>query len=137
MKTKSKFLILLGALSLGLAVPSVQAHGDHSAGGNTPEARANRLEEALGLTEEQAKKIEAIYTEEAAALKTLRDKKLDPKVQREEIKTVRAAYLVKVKAVLTPEQVTKLETQQKEREKAREAAGAAEGKDAKGAKEAK
>lgn len=125
MKSKSKLLLVLGVFALSLSGPPVFAHGDHSAGGNTPEARANRLEEALGLSEEQAKKIEVIYTEEAAAIKTVRDKKLEAKAQREEIKTVRASFLAKVQAVLTPEQKAKLDAQTAERAKAREAAEAA------------
>ncbi|CAM3001642.1 hypothetical protein [Rariglobus hedericola] len=125
MNIKSSLSVILGAVSLVLAVPAVQAHGDHSAGGNTPEARANRLEEALGLSEEQAKKVEAVYVEEAAAITALKEKKLEPKVQREEMKTLRTAFQVKVKAVLTAEQLAKLEAQMKERAAAREAAEAA------------
>ena len=127
MKPTIKTLILSSILAL-IAAPLVQAHGDHSAGGNTPEARANRLEEALGLTEEQAKKIEALYTEQDAAVKALKEKQKDgdPKAVREEVKKLNAVYTAKVREVLTAEQLAKFEAQIKERQKAREAAGAGE-----------
>jgi len=121
MKTTIKTLIVSSIFAL-VSAPLVQAHGDHSAGGNTPEARANRLEESLGLTEEQAKKVEAIYTQQDAAVKALKEKASDPKAAREEVKKLNAEYAAKVREVLTAEQVAKLEAKQEERKKAREAA---------------
>lgn len=116
----TKLISLLGLAAALITAPLVYAHGDHSAGGNTPEARANRLEERLGLSEEQAKNVEALFTEEAAAIKAVRDKKGNPKAQREEIKTVRAEYQAKLVTLLTPEQAAKLEAQRKARQQARD-----------------
>src|SRR5262245_43307654 len=110
MKITLKSLVVASSLLL-VSVPAF-AHGDAGGagrGGRTPADRAHMLEEQLGLTEAQEAKITAIYTAEADALKVLREKKLDPKVQREEIKTLRTTYRAQVVAELTEEQKVKFE----------------------------
>lgn len=66
--------------------------------------------EKLGLTDEQRKKLEAIRTEQRAALDAVRDDKaLSPQDQRAKARGVLESFRGQMKAVLTAEQQMKME----------------------------
>ncbi|WP_022823877.1 Spy/CpxP family protein refolding chaperone [Hymenobacter norwichensis] len=91
-------------------------------GGSTPEQRAEmqtkRLTSQLGLTADQTTKIQAIALAENQELATLRGKYASADSRQgagQEMKALRDKYETQLKAVLTPEQLTKYDQLRDER----------------------
>ena len=82
--------------------------------GNKIENRIKRLDTQLNLTDDQEQKLKDIYQSHAEKLKTNREKsEALKKERREEMKAMRK----EMRAVLTPDQVKKLESIQAEKSK--------------------
>ena len=96
--------------------PPPPAKGERGPGGPgggprmSPEERLKALSEALGLTEEQKPKVAELMKAQA---KEVRDLRQNDDLSREEkfakMKEIRESYKPKYRAILTPEQITKLE----------------------------
>lgn len=79
-------------------------------------SRVDRLAAELGLTDEQKTQIAAIYKEENAALKTISDdKSLERAGKIARNKEIREAHVVKIRALLSPDQQAKFDALSKER----------------------
>lgn len=88
-------------------------------GGRNPEERIAHLKEALGLTPEQETKIRDIFKTEGEKMRAQHEANKGNKPAPEELRAkrqeVRKRMEASIKAVLTPEQQTKLEAMRKER----------------------
>ena len=94
-------------------------HGGGHPGMHNPEERLAHLKEALNLTPEQETKIREIFKTEGDKIRAERDAnkgpKPEPDARREKMRAEREKMQAAIKAVLTPEQVTKFEAMKKER----------------------
>jgi protein CpxP len=93
--------------------------GEGHRGMRDPEERIAHLKEVLGLTSEQETKIRDIFKAEGDKMRADREankgSKPDPEERRAKMKAEREKIEAAIKAVLTPEQVTKFEAMKKER----------------------
>ncbi|MEO7932078.1 MAG: hypothetical protein ABIT76_02860 [Chthoniobacterales bacterium] len=93
--------------------------GEGRRGMRNPEERIAHLKEVLGLTPEQETKIREILKTEGDQIRAERlankGTKPDPEARRAKWKAEREKIETAIKAVLTPEQVTKFEAMKKER----------------------
>lgn len=117
-----KAFVILAALACGAASPSFAQTGmAPAAAQKTPVERADRQTQALtrqlGLSAEQAPKVESILQAQMTEMQALNDKY--PAGNRRgigpELKASRAKYDEQLQAVLTPEQFTKLAQLRQER----------------------
>lgn len=104
-----KYIIAALVLAIGFAAPAINAQDagkqQRPGGGGrgfTPEARVQRMTEQLKLTDEQQKKILAIYQADAKKMEGLSQEERRGKMQE-----INQASEPKVLEVLTPEQQTK------------------------------
>ena len=95
--------------------PAHEGKGPGGPGGRmNPEERIKMLTEALGLSEAQLAKLTPLIKAEMQDMRALRDAKdLTPEQRKEKGKAIREASKLKIRAELTPEQVTKLEAWEK------------------------
>jgi hypothetical protein len=105
MKISAKFKLILVLISLGLAVPSVQAKGPKI-------TTAAELSAKVELTLEQLPKAEAIYAADAEAIKAL-----GATPDADEVKKIHADTKAKVMELLTPKQKAKLAPAGKKKDK--------------------
>lgn len=124
---KKQIFVLSLAIATILSIPSVSraedpaapdGKGEHKRAHENfdPAARTKALKEKLSLTDDQATKIEAIFTESGAKVKELRDNTaLSADDRRTQSRDIMKSSQEQVKAILTPEQVTKLDEMNKER----------------------
>jgi periplasmic protein CpxP/Spy len=86
----------------------------------TPEERVKHLKETLGLTDDQATKIQAIYVAAQEKTKPLReDKSLSQEDRRAKMGEIMKSTQEDVNKVLTPDQQAKLKAEQEKRRAAR------------------
>ena len=79
--------------------------------------RLDRLTQALGLTPDQQAKIKPILNDETQKIQALRNDTSVPKDQvRTKMKDIRDATNTAIKALLTPDQVTKFDALQQQRQ---------------------
>jgi protein CpxP len=106
-----KFLLMCCFL-MGIAAVS------HAQGGGmrkSPEDRAKDLQTQLKLTDDQTAKVTAIYKEQATKMDSVRTAANgDRDAMRSAMMPMRKATNDKVKALLTPEQVTAFDKMQKD-----------------------
>jgi Spy/CpxP family protein refolding chaperone len=125
MKFPSSLLAVL--LSSTFALTGVQAQDQSGSGGKGGGDRQERMQRRfdemktnLGLSEDQATKIQAIMKENAPAMQALRDDtSLSQEDKRAKFQELRKKTDEQIGAVLTPEQKTKWEAARKEREENR------------------
>lgn len=106
----------LSQLNAEDAPPPPPAKGERGPGGPGggprmgPGERMEAIAKALGLSEEQKAKVQEVYKAEA---KELRDLRQNDELSREEkfakMKEIHESYKPKVRALLTPEQIAKLD----------------------------
>lgn len=112
-----KKIVVLSAFALFFIAPMTFAQKGDTKTEMRKEKKLNHLEEELDLSDDQRKKIEAIdakYQPKEEANKKEMDK------VREERKKIHDAKKAEVKAVLTPEQLEKMEALHKERQAKRQ-----------------
>lgn len=123
-----KLLIICGLLFSVMTFAQAQdGQGQRPAGGRgmgTPEERAKRqsdqLAEKLKLTEDQKTKVSAIYLEQAAGMKKLRDEASgDRAAMMDAMTKANAASDAKIEALLTDDQKTAYSAFKEERKKMR------------------
>ncbi len=112
--------IMFSCLMLLLGVSSIYAQKHASKHGNmNPEERAKkhteRMTEQLGLSDAQANKVYSINLEYDQKRKSLFEGTTDKEAAKGQMKTLRANQKAAIEAVLTPTQVTQLETIKAER----------------------
>ena len=94
-------------------------HGGGRPGMRNPEERLAHLKEVLNLTPEQETKIREIFKAEGDKIRAEHEAnkgtKPEPDARREKMHAEREKMQAAIKAVLTPEQVTKFEAMKKER----------------------
>jgi Spy/CpxP family protein refolding chaperone len=127
MKTLKVSLVSLLLLA-GLTAPLVHAEAespakeesgrpDRPGKGPGPGQRAERmkhLSETLGLTDAQKVQVEALFREELAAMKAIRDDAaLADDARRAKGRELRESYRGKLRALLTPEQQAKFDAMPK------------------------
>lgn len=121
MKFPSSLLAVL--LSSTFALTGVQAQdqsGGGGGGGDRMQRRFDEMKTNLGLSEDQATKIQAIMKENAPAMQALRDdNSLSQEDKRAKFQELRKKADEQIGAILTPEQKTKWEAARKEREERR------------------
>lgn len=118
MNALSKVLLSVFALAVSLTAPlSLTAQpspSERPAGAGRPgdEGRGDRLammSEQLGLSADQKTKVQAILESERTSLEALRaDTALTPEARREKMRSIRESFAGQIRAVLTPEQQTKM-----------------------------
>lgn len=80
----------------------------------SPGQRTEQLKTSLGLSDEQARAVSALYTAQQPAMMALRDdQSLSREQRREKMQAIRASLNSEVEAILTPEQKVKWEEQRK------------------------
>lgn len=126
MKFPSSLLAVL--LSSIFALTGAQAQdqsgGGGKGGGDRMQRRFDEMKTNLGLSEDQATKIQAIMKEAAPAMQALRDDtSLSQEDRRAKFQELRKQTDEKIGAVLTPEQKTKWEAAREERRKQRQGGG--------------
>ena len=129
MKFPSSLLAVL--LSSTFALTGVQAQdqsgGGGKGGGDRQERMQRRFDEMktnLGLSEDQATKIQAIMKENGPAMQALRDdNSLSQEDKRAKFQELRKKTDEQIGAILTPEQKTKWEAAREERRKQRQGGG--------------
>jgi Spy/CpxP family protein refolding chaperone len=93
--------------------------GENPRGGRqqmTPEQRADRLKQELGLTDDQTAKVKAVYEKNQDKFKALReDKSLSEEDRRAKFREMMKSTMEDVSAILTPEQKTKFQEQMQRR----------------------
>lgn len=118
MKLSRLSLIALLAAAVALAYsPTARAQdakkdapkGEGRPGGGRAnvEERVNRMAEELKLTDDQKKKVEALFKEQGEKMRALRD--ATPEERREKGRGMREEMNKKMKEILTAEQYTKFE----------------------------
>lgn len=101
-----KAIILAVASILSIGGISAQKYGDHKQ--RSVEDRVNDLKQELNLTDDQVKKVKAIYTDFDNKAKTAsKDSKSDFRAEREKLDK-------KVEAVLTKDQKAKFQQNKKQ-----------------------
>jgi Spy/CpxP family protein refolding chaperone len=122
LKTGLYMAILLCGVSV--SVPPAQAQDQAPAGGGQrgggrmmdPAARAARVQQELGLTDDVTAKIKDIYTEGTGKMQAIRgDSSLSQDDMRSKMMAIRQDESTKVKALLTPDQAAKYDTMQPRR----------------------
>ncbi|MEZ4883638.1 MAG: hypothetical protein R3E32_02785 [Chitinophagales bacterium] len=118
MKLASK--LMLSCLMLLLGVSSIYAQkANHKFGDMNPEEKAKkhseRMTEQLGLSDAQANKVYSINLEYSQKAKSLFDGTADKEAAKEKMKELRTSQKAAIEAVLTPAQLTKLQTLEAER----------------------
>jgi len=115
MKSITKLITLSFALLLSLNLATAQRgqgkgkmHKIENAEAHA-EKQTQRLTEKLSLTSDQAAKVAAINLEYAKKLQAAKAANTDKEAGRETFKALRTEKHTAIKAVLTPEQVTKME----------------------------
>ncbi len=97
----------------GPAVQTEPAKGDRAA---RAKERLEKMKSELGLTDEQAKKVQEIFAAQREAAKGVReDSSLSDEQRKEKLKAARAEADAQMSAVLTPEQKAKWEELKKQR----------------------
>jgi len=112
MAMRSKWLSVAGTLilSLGLATTALAGPGGRRPqGSEAVQARVEKMKEHLGLSDEQAQKIQAILTEARA----------QGEVDRTQARQRRREVHEKIQSVLTEEQKAKAAQQREERRRPR------------------
>ena len=116
MKLLTKSVFAACVLAVGFSTSALRAEDSapkekpaKKQGGGPGADRLHQLKEHLGLTEAQVGQIKAIMEDQKAALGALREKKLEEKEARAEMKKIREAAQAKIRAVLTPEQQAKFD----------------------------
>lgn len=99
-----KKLLLACAFLVGISAVSFAQGGGRQQ--QTPDQQVDRLKtQVTGITDDQAAKIKAIYTAQAASRDSLTKASGDDRAgMREKLMPIRAAYNAKIKAVLTADQ---------------------------------
>lgn len=125
MKLTTSLLILLSTAALSLAedtkpAPAPGGRPGGRGGAPDPGARAERLKTELGLTDDQAAKIKAIYEKDQAKnveeMKKLReDTTLSREDKGKKMRELFAATAEEIKPILTPEQQTKWKEEMEKR----------------------
>ena len=106
-----KFLLMCCFL-MGIAAVSYAQGGGMR---KSPEERAKDLQTQLKLTDDQTAKVTAIYKEQAVKMDSVRTAANgDRDAMRSAMMPMRKATNDKVKAILTPDQVTAFEKMQKD-----------------------
>ena len=110
--------VLLSIVAAVFAVSSF-AH-DGGKGPKTPEQvatkKADKLKTELGLSDDQRTKVYAILLENTTKIQAIKAKyPNDKKAAQAEIRPLRQAADTSIKAILTPEQITKWEALKKEK----------------------
>lgn len=111
-KSKTRRVVTTGILGLTLLslVPlTAQAFGRRGKVGPTPDRALTRLTEELDLTAEQQGQVKAVLEENFAERNEIRE------AHRQEMETLREQNHTRLSAVLTPEQVEKLDQLRDER----------------------
>ncbi|RVU00625.1 hypothetical protein EOD41_11525 [Mucilaginibacter limnophilus] len=109
-----KKFLLMCCLFLGITAVSYAQGGGRNR--MSAEDRAKELQGQLKLTDDQTAKITAIYKEQRTKIDSVRNAANgDREAMRGAMMPLMTATNAKVKAVLTPEQVTEFEKIQKER----------------------
>jgi Spy/CpxP family protein refolding chaperone len=121
MKLTSMLALALAAAfstTLALAEDQKPAPGAGKGGRQqmSPEQRADRLKQELGLTDDQTAKVKAVYEKNADKFKALReDTSLSEEDRRAKFREMMKSTMEDVAAVLTPEQKTKFQEQMQRR----------------------
>lgn len=124
MKKSILVTFIIGALSLGAFAQNANqktpreryAQGNRFTAEERAEMRTKRMEGNLGLSKEQYQKVLAINLEQEKKIDDFQAKrKAEMEANREKFKTERDAQIKKYEAVLTPEQMTKMRDEQKNR----------------------
>jgi Spy/CpxP family protein refolding chaperone len=110
-----------------LVAPSLQAQdakpGDRPRGGGRqdPAERLKMMKEQLSLTDEQTKKVEAVFAKNQDKYKEVRENKdLSQEDRRAKMAELRKAEAEEMKGILTPEQQEKAKKLREERAKQNE-----------------
>ncbi|TCO20656.1 hypothetical protein EV200_10896 [Pedobacter psychrotolerans] len=114
-----KKLLMICGLMLGIAgFTQAQQGGGQGRGGMMmkPEERVKQLDEKLKLSDDQKTKLTTVFTEQAEAMKKMREdmQGADRDAMREKMQKFRADNDTKVSAVLTDDQKKTYEAWQKE-----------------------
>jgi len=114
-----KKLLMICGLMLGIAgFAQAQQGGGQGRGGMMmkPEERVKQLDEKLKLSDDQKTKLTTVFTEQAEAMKKMREEMqgADRDAMREKMQKFRADNDTKVSAVLTDDQKKTYEAWQKE-----------------------
>lgn len=114
-----KKLLMICGLMLGIAgFAQAQQGGGQGRGGMMmkPEERVRQLDEKLKLSDDQKTKLTTVFTEQAEAMKKMREEMqgADRDAMREKMQKFRADNDTKVSAVLTDDQKKTYEAWQKE-----------------------
>jgi Spy/CpxP family protein refolding chaperone len=126
-----KKLLLVCLLAIGTSAMSFAQGGPGGGGmrgGGTPEQQIERLKtQVTGITDAQTAKLKTIYEAQAKSRDSLTKAVGEDRAAiREKMAPITAAYQVKIKAVLTPEQATAWQKAQDE-QRARFGGGAGGG----------
>lgn len=116
-------LALVAAFSTTLALAEDQKPAAPGAGGPragraqmSPEQRADRLKQELGLSDDQTAKVKAVYEKNQDKFKALReDTALSEEDRRAKFREMMKSTMEEVAAILTPEQKTKFQEQMQRR----------------------
>lgn len=91
-------------------------HGRH--GRMNPEKRFEKMSQKLNLTDDQKAKIKPLFEQERTQAQELRNQQLTADQRHEKMQSIHENTMTQMRAILTPEQQTKLDTmQQKMRER--------------------
>lgn len=121
MKLTTSLLVLLSTCALSFAEDAKPAGGRRPGGRQMDaSARADRMKTELGLTDDQAAKVKAVYEKNQAKnadeLKKLREDTTTPREEKaKKYRELFASTEEEIKAILTPEQQTKLKEVQEKR----------------------
>lgn len=108
-----KKLIIAALLVVSVSTFAQDKNERPRRGNFTPEQRVERMSKELNLDATQQEKLKQLYTEEAQAREAQRANAKDKKSQgRENMEAQRKASEEKIKAILTPEQLTKWKANQ-------------------------
>ena len=106
-----KKILMVCFLVLGISAVSFAQGG----GRRSPEEQAKGLQTQLKLTDDQTAKVTAIYQTQAKAMDSVRTASNgDRQAMMQAMRPMREATTTKIKALLTPEQVTAFEKMQAE-----------------------
>lgn len=121
MNMKTHQLLQLGAALAVAVLPLSSIHAQAAEApkphkGMNAEERVAKMKTKLGLTDDQATQIKAIFAEQKAALEPIyKDQSLSKEQKREKAKPIMDAGKAKIDAVLTPEQKAKAEEARKKK----------------------
>lgn len=108
-----KKILMVCCFVLGISAASFAQDGGRMQ--RSPEEQAKRLQTQLKLTDDQTAKVTAIYQTQAKAMDSIRTASNgDRQAMMQAMRPMREANVTKIKALLTPEQVTAFEKMQAE-----------------------